>query len=74
MGVCKRASVIVISCVICETRKASYLQVRHLINQINEASEVIPGWDEYAKTGKATQLWDGETFKDSSDMTANYFS
>jgi hypothetical protein len=35
------------------------LQVRHLIHAINEASSKIPGWDEYAKTGKATELWDG---------------
>ncbi|GAB4820009.1 hypothetical protein N2152v2_007055 [Parachlorella kessleri] len=33
--------------------------VRHLLRAINEATERIPGWDEYAKTGKATELWDG---------------
>jgi hydroxyproline O-arabinosyltransferase len=33
--------------------------VRHLIHSINEASAAIPGWDEYAKTGKAKELWDG---------------
>lgn len=49
-------------------------QVRHLINAINEASEVIPGWPEYAKTGKAKELWDGKTFKDNPSMTSNYFS
>jgi hypothetical protein len=34
-------------------------QVRYLIRAINEASEAIPGWDEYEKTGRASQLWDG---------------
>lgn len=34
--------------------------VRHLIHAINEASEAIPGWDEYEKTGHASQLWDGK--------------
>ncbi|KDD75345.1 hypothetical protein H632_c731p1 [Helicosporidium sp. ATCC 50920] len=34
--------------------------VRHLIHAINEASAAIPGWDQYAKTGKAEQLWDGK--------------
>jgi len=48
--------------------------VRHLINVINEASEVIPGWNEYAKTGKAKELWDGKTFLDNPTMTSNYFS
>lgn len=33
--------------------------VRHLIHAINEATEKIPGWDDYAKTGVATELWDG---------------
>ncbi|KAK9823561.1 hypothetical protein WJX72_003781 [[Myrmecia] bisecta] len=33
--------------------------VRHLINAINEATAHIPGWNEYAETGRATQLWDG---------------
>lgn len=50
------------------------LQVRHLINAINEASETIPGWDEYALTGKATQFWDGKTFKDNPSMTSSYYS
>ena len=36
--------------------------VRHLIKSMNEATDTIPGWDEFAKTGKATQLWDGKTF------------
>ena len=35
------------------------LQVRHLINALNEATNHIPGWDEYSATGKAAQLWDG---------------
>lgn len=35
------------------------VQVRHLINAINEASSKIPGWDEYSQTGRATQFWDG---------------
>eukprot|EP00884_Botryococcus_braunii_P021975 jgi/Botrbrau1/8461/Bobra.0237s0078.1 len=39
--------------------------VRYLINAINEASNAIPGWDEYAETGHATQFWDG-TFPESS--------
>ncbi|GAB4823622.1 hypothetical protein N2152v2_010668 [Parachlorella kessleri] len=33
--------------------------VRHLVRSINEATDKIPGWDEYAKTGHAAQLWDG---------------
>ncbi len=36
------------------------VQVRRLISSINEASDHIPGWDEYAQTGKATQQWDGK--------------
>ncbi|GAB4823623.1 hypothetical protein N2152v2_010669 [Parachlorella kessleri] len=32
---------------------------RWLIRAINEATHRIPGWDEYAQTGKATQVWDG---------------
>jgi hypothetical protein len=51
-----------------------FLQVRHLINVINEASEAIPGWDEYAKTGTAKELWDGKFFIDNSTMTSNYYS
>lgn len=35
------------------------LQVRHLINAVNEATDHIPGWDEYSATGKAAQIWDG---------------
>lgn len=34
--------------------------VRHLIHSINEASGHIPGWDEYAASGVAEQLWDGK--------------
>ena len=30
--------------------------VRFLINAINEATERIPGWDEYEKTGNAMQV------------------
>ena len=30
-------------------------QVRFLINAINEATAAIPGWDEYSKTGVATE-------------------
>jgi len=30
--------------------------VRHLIHAINEATDAIPGWDEYAKTGSVTQV------------------
>ena len=33
--------------------------VRHLVSAINEASSHIPGWDDYAATGVAKQLWDG---------------
>ena len=35
------------------------MQVRHLINALNEATEHIPGWNEYSATGKVTQTWDG---------------
>ena len=35
------------------------MQVRHLINALNEATEHIPGWNEYSATGKITQIWDG---------------
>jgi hydroxyproline O-arabinosyltransferase len=34
--------------------------VRQLIRQLNEATDAIPGWDEYQKTGRAMQLWDGK--------------
>lgn len=34
--------------------------VRHLINALNEATNAIPGWDEYEQTGFAKQLWDGK--------------
>lgn len=37
-------------------------QVRRLVDAINEASGIIPGWDEYAETGVAKALWDGKTF------------
>ena len=30
---------------------------------LNEATEMIPGWDDYVKNGVATQFWDGKTFK-----------
>ena len=50
------------------------VQVRHLINAINEASEVIPGWDAYAATGRATEFWDSKTFKSNPGMTASYLS
>ncbi|KAK2079342.1 hypothetical protein QBZ16_003033 [Prototheca wickerhamii] len=36
--------------------------VRRLVDAINEASGIIPGWDEYAETGVAKALWDGKTF------------
>ena len=35
------------------------VQVRHLISALNEATDAIPGWDEYAKSGRAGKLWDG---------------
>lgn len=34
--------------------------VRHLINALNEATNHIPGWDEYSTSGRATQFWDGK--------------
>ena len=34
--------------------------IEHLISAINEASNHIPGWDEFARTGAATQFWNGE--------------
>ena len=34
--------------------------IEHLIYAFNEASNHIPGWDEFARTGVATQLWNGE--------------
>lgn len=36
-----------------------YIQVRRLISVINEATSAIPGWDDYARSGIARQLWDG---------------
>jgi len=36
-----------------------YVQVRRLISVINEATNAIPDWDNYAKSGIARQLWDG---------------
>ena len=33
--------------------------MRRLLDAINEATEAIPGWDEYARTGVAKELWDG---------------
>ena len=33
--------------------------VRRLLDAINEATDAIPGWDEYARTGVAKELWDG---------------
>lgn len=33
--------------------------VRHLIDAFNEATNAIPDWDIYEKTGKVTKLWDG---------------
>ena len=34
--------------------------VRHLVDAINEATTAIPNWDDYAKTGVARELWNGE--------------
>jgi len=34
--------------------------VRHLIDALNEATNAIPGWDEYEKTGFANKIWDGK--------------
>ncbi len=36
--------------------------VRKLIDAINEATDTIPGWDDYIRTKRAAQLWDGKTF------------
>ena len=36
-----------------------WMQVKHLIKALNEATDAIPDWDQYAKTGKAAELWDG---------------
>ena len=34
--------------------------VRHLINAFNEATDAIPDWDSYVKSGHAKILWNGE--------------
>jgi hypothetical protein len=36
--------------------------VRKLIDAINEATDTIPGWNDYINTHVAKQLWDGRTF------------
>ena len=36
--------------------------VRKLIDAINEATDTIPGWDDYISAHTAKQLWDGKTF------------
>ena len=36
--------------------------VRKLIDAINEATDTIPGWDDYITAHTARQLWDGKTF------------
>lgn len=36
--------------------------VRKLIDAINEATNTIPGWDDYIVNRKASQMWDGKTF------------
>ncbi len=38
--------------------------VRKLIDAINEATDTIPGWDNYIRdrAAKSTELWDGKTF------------
>lgn len=37
--------------------------VRRLLAAINEATEMIPGWDDYAKTRRTNgKYWDGKTF------------
>lgn len=33
--------------------------VRHLIKAFNEATDAIPDWDSYEKTGKVKKIWDG---------------
>lgn len=36
--------------------------VRKLIDALNEATDTIPGWDDYIRSHTAAQLWDGKTF------------
>ena len=33
-----------------------------IVEMLLEAAEAIPGWEEYAESGTATEFWDGETF------------
>ena len=33
-----------------------------LMDAFNEATDTIPGWDDYRKTGIAKEHWDGKTF------------
>ena len=33
-----------------------------VVEMLLEAAEAIPGWEEYAGSGSATEFWDGETF------------
>lgn len=33
-----------------------------IVEMLLEAAEAIPGWEEYARSGTATEFWDGETF------------
>ena len=42
---------------------ADDMQVRHLIKALNEATNHIPGWDEYSASGRATQFWDGKLWQ-----------
>ena len=41
------------------THVCNPVQVQKLIDVLNEATSAIPGWDDYAKTGIARQLWNG---------------
>jgi hypothetical protein len=36
--------------------------VRKLIDAINEATDTIPGWNNYIDAHVAKELWDGKTF------------
>jgi hypothetical protein len=36
------------------------VQVPYLIDALNEATDAIPGWDQYAETGIARELWNGQ--------------
>lgn len=43
--------------------------MRKLIDAINEATDTIPGWNDYIRSHKADALWDGKTFGKSTIAT-----